>query len=182
MSAAGCRSPAVATAVASAIRCTPSTGCCLRPATTSMRGAGRLADGPPRRPRRTSHRRLAAGRRSPRALYRGHEPEAAREALELPYAWADSGDAPEPRPSPARSPAGRARSSPDTAPAARTPAPPSPTSWSSRTSSASAGVCNFANYGLRLSLHCGGVDSHDQPPARLRGRARRQPGVAELLK
>jgi transposase len=109
-----------------------------------------------------------------RDLYRGHDPEAAREALALLYAWADSGDVPEMRRF-ARTVArwqteilawhttGGASNGPTEAVNLAI----------KNIKRVGRGFRNFANYRLRLLLHCGGVNWQDQPAARLRGRAPR---------
>ncbi len=109
-----------------------------------------------------------------RDLYRVRDVTRAREALELLYAWAASGDIPEMR----RFAATVRRWEPEILAWHTTGgASNGPTEAVNLTiknvKRVGRGFRNFQNYRLRLLLACGGVDWQDQPAARLRGRSPR---------
>jgi transposase len=108
-----------------------------------------------------------------RDLYRSHDLNAAREALEVLYAWADSGNIPElrrfartlrrwEREVLAWHLTGGASNGPTEA----------VNLLIKKVKRTGHGFRNFDNYRLRLLLHCG-VDWQDQPAARIRQRAPR---------
>jgi transposase len=109
-----------------------------------------------------------------RDLYRSHDLQAAREALALLYAWADTGDIPEMR----RFARTVARWQTEilawhTAGGASNGPTEAVNLAIKNIKRVGRGFRNFANYRLRLLLHCGGVNWQDQPAVRLPGRSPR---------
>jgi transposase len=109
-----------------------------------------------------------------RDLYRSHDPKAARDTLTLLYGWADSGDVPEMRRFARTVARWQAEIIAWHTTGGASNGPTEAVNLAIKNiKRVGRGFRNFANYRLRLLLHCGGVNWQDQPAARLRGRAPR---------